>query len=308
MSKKLDIKGIIPPVVTLINKDKTLDEQAMAHHIDNLIENRVNGLFFMGTGGEFAQMSVALRKQTAEVAVRETAGRVPVLIGTGAAGYEETKELSLHAEEIGADAIVVINPYYWNVSEDHLFSYYKSLAEEVNLPIILYNFPGTTGQDLTPDFVSKLAEEIPSIIGVKETVDEAGHIREMIIKTKEVRSDFIVLSGYDDHLLNTLTLGGDGAISAGVNFAPELQVGIYEAFQKNDFETAIQLHRQNAYIPLMYKLDTPFVNVIKEAMILRGKNIEPYVFGPGDVLGEHQRQELKNLMKLANISAKMLSR
>ncbi|MFB5662306.1 dihydrodipicolinate synthase family protein [Alteribacillus sp. HJP-4] len=301
MSNTLDLKGIIPPVVTLLNRDKTIDEPAMKQHINELIESGVDGLFFLGTGGEFAQVPIHLRKQTAEIAVRETAGRVPVLIGTGTAGYEETKELSLHAQHAGADALVIINPYYWNVSEDHLFSYYQSLADSVTLPIVLYNFPGATGQDLTPDFTVRLASGIPSIIGIKETVDEAGHIREMIIKTKEVRPEFKVFSGFDDHLLNTLTLGGDGAISAGVNFAPELQVGIYNAYLQKDFETAVHLHRKLAYIPLMYKLDTPFVNVIKEAMLIRGKAIQPHVFGPGETLTDKTRGELKDLLAKAGL-------
>lgn len=301
MEKSLDLKGIIPPVVTLVNKDLTIDTDAMEKHIDDLIEDGVNGLFFLGTGGEFAQMPVPARKQTAEIAVKAVKGRVPVLIGTGAAGYEETKELSLHAEEIGADALVVINPYYWSVSEEHLFTYFAKLAEDTALPIILYNFPGNTGQDLSPDFVARLAREIPSIIGIKETVDEAGHIREMIIKTKAERPDFKVFSGYDDHLLNTLTLGGDGAISASVNFAPELQVGIYQAYVNQEFAKAIELHRRLALIPLSYKLDTPFVNIVKESMILCGKEIQPYVFPPGNLVSESQRSELKSLLHRAEL-------
>ncbi|MFB4165370.1 dihydrodipicolinate synthase family protein [Alteribacillus sp. JSM 102045] len=298
---KNEWKGIIPPVVTLINENYSIDEAGMQTHINELIDSGVDGLFFMGTGGEFAQIPVPTRKKAAEIAVAAAAGRVPVLIGTGAAGYEETRELSLHAEDAGADGLVVINPYYWNVHDDHLYSYYEQLSQVTNLPIILYNFPGTTGQDLTPDFVARLAKNIPSIVGVKETVDEAGHIREMIIKTKAVRPDFRVLSGYDDHLLNTLTLGGDGAISAGVNFAPELQIGIYEAYQNKDYDRAIDLHRRLAYVPLMYKLDTPFVNVIKEAMILRGKNIQPYVFPPGKPVNDQQREEIKKIMQQARI-------
>lgn len=296
-----DLKGIIPPVVTLINKDHSIDKKGMTEHINDLISSGVNGLFFMGTGGEFAHMSMKTRKEVTELAVKVVGGRVPVLIGTGTAGLEETKELSVHAEESGADGLVIINPYYSYVEETHLFAYFETLSKETNLPIILYNFPGTTGQDLNPDFVARLAEKIPSIIGVKETVDEAGHIREMIIKTKAVRPEFKVFSGYDDHLLNTLTLGGDGAISVGVNFAPELQVGIYKAYQDKKFEEAIILHRRLAYIPLLYKLDTPFINIVKETMIMLGKQIQPDVFPPGSAVTEQQRVQIKEILKQAGL-------
>ncbi|QQK78835.1 dihydrodipicolinate synthase family protein [Salicibibacter cibi] len=295
-------EGIIPPVVTLLKQDGSLDVPGMQAHIDELIAAGVNGLFFMGTGGEFGYMSLRLRKQTAFEAVAAVKGRVPVLIGTGTASYEETRELSRHAEDIGADGIVVIPPYFWQVNDANLILYYKQLANDTNLPMLLYNFPGAVGYDLNPNLVTKLALEVPSILGIKETVDEAGHIREMILKTKEVRSDFKVFSGYDDHLLNTLMLGGDGAISMGVNIAPHLQIGIYKAFLEQDFESMMNLHRKLAYLPLLYKWDAPPINVVKEAMRMVGKNVEPYVFSPGNLVDTERCQPLREILQKAGLS------
>ncbi|MBB6448636.1 4-hydroxy-tetrahydrodipicolinate synthase [Geomicrobium halophilum] len=295
-------EGIIPPVVTLLKQDGGLDVPAMQIHIDELITAGVNGLFFMGTGGEFGYMSLHLRKQMAFEAVAAVKGRVPVLIGTGTASYEETRELSRHAEDIGADGIVVIPPYFWQVNDANLISYYKQLTNDTHLPMLLYNFPGAVGYDLNPDLVTKLALEVPSIVGIKETVDEAGHIREMILKTKEVRPGFKVFSGYDDHLLNTLMLGGDGAISMGVNIAPHLQIGIYKAFLEQDFEAMMNLHRKLAYLPLLYKWDAPPINVVKKAMRMVGKEVEPYVFSPGNPMDMEDHQPLKEILQKAGLS------
>ncbi|MGZ4161203.1 MAG: dihydrodipicolinate synthase family protein, partial [Neobacillus sp.] len=133
--------GIIPPVSTILHKDGRIDEKGMGNLIDFLINSKVDGLFFLGTGGEFSQMSVELRKEVAEFAAQYVDGRVPVLIGTGSTSTKETISLSLHAKEIGADGIVVINPYFWPLSEDHLFQHYGDITKSVDLPILLYNFP-----------------------------------------------------------------------------------------------------------------------------------------------------------------------
>ena len=124
----------------------------------------------------------------------------------------------------------------------------------------------------------KLAKEHPNIVGIKE------------------KPHFVVFSGYDDHLFNTLALGGDGSIPLSASFAPELSVGIYRAFQKGDEEKAIELHRQLAPLPLLYKLDSPFMNVAKEAIRLRGIEVSTDVLAPTRKLSEEKKKELKSLL------------
>lgn len=301
MSTEPIFKGIIPPVSTVFDGEGKLDREGTGKVIDFLLDSNVDGLFFMGTGGEFSQMSLALRKETAEFVTEYVNGRLPVLIGTGSTSTEEVIELTKHAKASGADGVVVINPFYWPLSEENLFQHYADIAEASELPILLYNFPNLTGQDLSPEFVKRLAEKYTNIVGIKETVDTAGHIREMILKVKAVRPDFSVFAGFDDHLFNTLALGGDGAISASANFAPELTVGIYHAFRAGDFTKAIELHRQLAPVPMMYKLDSPFVNVVKEAIRLRGLDISNYVLPPARALTAEKLDELKAILKQANL-------
>lgn len=302
LTARNQFSGIIPPVSTIFTDDGQLDQQGMGRLIDYLIDSEVNGLFFLGSGGEFSQMSLEERKEVAAFAIKHVSGRVPVLIGTGSTSTSEVIKLSNHSKEHGADAVVIINPYYFTLTEEKLFKHYADIAESVDIPILLYNFPGVTGQDLSPDFVLKLAKTYSNIVGIKETIDMAGHIREMILTLKAERPDFVVLSGYDDHLLNTLSVGGDGAISGSVNFAPELQVGIYKAFQEGDYGTAIELHRRLAYLPLIYKMDSPFVNVIKEAINLRGViEVSSYSLPPDTCLSNDKKQQLREILTKAGL-------
>ncbi|MGO4887461.1 dihydrodipicolinate synthase family protein [Anaerobacillus sp. MEB173] len=298
---KHNFRGIIPPVSTIFNDQGELDQAGMGKVIDFLIEAGVDGLFFLGTGGEFSQMTEAERKEVASFATEYVAGRVPVLIGTGSANTREVVSLTQHAKEVKADGAVIINPYYWPLTEENLFKHYATVAEAVDIPILLYNFPTLTGQDLSPDFVAKLVKAYPNIVGIKETVDTAGHIREMIIKVKGENPNFSVLAGFDDHLLNTLSLGGDGAISASANYAPEFQIELYKAYMSGDMKTALDIQRRLAYLPLMYKLDSPFVSVIKEAMRLRGQQVSNYVLPPANLLSEAKIQEVKAILEKAGL-------
>lgn len=296
MQQVTKFHGVIPPVSTILHNDGRIDKKGMGNLIDFLINSKVDGLFFLGSGGEFSQMSVDFRKEVAAFATQYVNGHVPVLIGTGSTSTKETISLSLHAKEIGADGIVVINPYYWPLSEDHLFQHYAEIAKSVDLPILLYNFPELTGQDLSPEFVLKLVEAYPNFIGIKETVEAVGHTREMILKVKQRKPDFAVFSGYDDHLLNTLSLGGDGSIPATANFAPELSIGIYQAFKQGNYGKAIELHRKLAHLPLLYKLDSPFVGVVKEALCLRGIEVSTDVLAPARPLSDEKKEQVKSML------------
>lgn len=299
--KKTKFAGIIPPVSTLFTDDGVVDRAAMAAVIDNLITAGVNGLFFLGTGGEFSQMSADERKTVAEIAIECVGGRVPVLIGTGSPNMREAIELSRHAAESGADGIVAINPYYWKVTEPNLFNYFGRIAESVDLPMLVYNFPDLTGQDLTPDIIKRLADANGNIVGVKDTIDSVGHLRRMIDVVKGAHPDFSVLCGYDDHLVNTLLMGGDGAISASVNFAPSISVGIYRAFGENDFATMTKLNRQLLQLPKLYGLDAPFVNVVKEAMRQVGLPVSTHALPPAGPVSPEMAATVRHVLIAAGV-------
>lgn len=297
MPQSAQFSGIIPPVSTIFTAEGKLDKQGTAALIDDLIAAGVDGLFFLGSGGEFSQLNVEERKAIAAFAIDHVDRRVPVLIGTGGTNARETVELSQHAQEAGADGLVVINPYYWKVSEQNLIRYFEQVADSVSLPVILYNFPALTGQDLTPMLVKTLADSRRNIVGIKDTIDSVAHLRSMILTVKAAHPHFSVLCGYDDHLFNTLLLGGDGAISASGNFAPQVSVKLLQAFRDGEQAQAAQYHQTLLQIPQIYQLDTPFVNVIKEAIVLCGRPVSTHVLPPASPLDEAGKARLRALLQ-----------
>ncbi len=292
----IKFRGIIPPVSIIFNDQGELDKKGMATVIDFLIDSGVDGLFFLGSGGEFTQMSMDQRMEIAAFTTGYVNGRTSVLIGTGSTSTREAVSLSQHAEKVGADAVVIINPYYFPLTEGNLFAHYSDVANSMHLPILLYNYPGLSGQDLSPELVLKLVGAHDNIVGIKETVESVAHIRDMIVTVKGNFPHFAVFSGFDDHLFPTLSLGGDGAISASVNFAPELGTGIYKAFNEKKFDQALALHKRMALMPKMYTLDSPFVSVVKEAMKLRGLDISTHVLAPARSLSTEKIREIKEIL------------
>ena len=285
MPQTVQFSGIIPPVSTIFTADGQFDKPGTAALIDDMIAAGVDGLFFLGSGGEFSQLNADERKAIAAFAIAHVDRRVPVLIGTGGTNARETIELSQHAQQAGADGIVVINPYYWKVSEPNLIRYFQQVAESVTLPVLLYNFPALSGQDLTPALVKTLADSRSNIVGIKDTIDSVAHLRSMIETVKSAHPHFSVLCGYDDHLFNTLLLGGDGAISAS------------ESARAGNRAKAARYHQTLLQIPQLYQLDTPFVNVIKEAIVLCGRPISTHVLPPSSPLDEAKKRQLKTLLQ-----------
>lgn len=292
-------KGVIPPVSTIMNDKGEFDADGMGVFIDRLVESDVNALLFLGSAGEFSQMTNAVRKQVAEFCVKRVAGRKPVIIGTGACGTAEVIELSEHAARIGADAVIVVNPYYASMSEERLYRHYRTISESVSIPVLMYNFPALTGQDLSPALVTRIAKDCPNVIGIKDTVDCISHIRDLILQAKGARPDFKVICGYDEYLFTTLALGGDGGIVGTSNFAPEITCGIYKAFQEKDMAAIAELLPRLSVLSQLYSLDTPFSWLLKEAVRLTGSDIPTGVASPASEPGEDVKKRFREILKQA---------
>lgn len=290
-------KGIIPPMVTIFNDDGSFDWEGNKAVIDYLIKGGVHGIFVLGSSGEFAHMSTAERKEFAEFAVDYVKGRVPVLVGTGHSNTREVVELSRHAQDIGADGVIIVTPYYWGLSGENLFNHYKAVARAIDLPIILYHFPNLTGQQLTASLVAQMVKEFPNIVGIKDTIDSIAHIRDLVLTVKEVNPDFSVLAGFDHHLLSTLAMGGDGAIPGTANFAPEISIGVYEKFVAGEYAEAIKLNETLMRLSCIYGLDLPAIGVVKEGFKLRGLSVNTYVRQPAGFTSESAIAGLKKLME-----------
>jgi 2-dehydro-3-deoxy-D-pentonate aldolase len=153
-------------------------------------------------------------------------------------------ELARHAEGVGADAVLVVSPFYWKIGEEALFKHFATVAESVGIPVVIYNLPMLTGIDLSPSLIGRIAAECPNVSGLKDTVTEYFHTVGALREVKRVRPDFAVLSGWEDLILPSLLAGADGSICAFANVAPELFVELVRSAQSGDLERSAELHRR----------------------------------------------------------------
>jgi 4-hydroxy-tetrahydrodipicolinate synthase len=301
-----NLRGVIPPVPTIVDHEETLDRDGMGKVIDKLASSGVNGLLFLGSGGEFCHMSNRMRKEVTEFVVPYTNGRLPVLIGIGAPGTSEAIDLGLHAQAAGADGVLVVNPYYALLSQDHLYRHYARIAEALSIPVFLYNFPVLTGQDLNIALIASLAKDFPNIAGIKDTVDSISHTRQIITQVKAVRPDFMVFSGFDEYLWDNLVLGGNGAIPASSNIAPEICCGIFKAFEERNLAAAIALQKRLAQLVQLYTLEPAHFGVIKEAMRVTGLDISTATMAPITPMPEDKKAALAAILTRAGVELRAI--
>lgn len=266
-----EIKGIISAMQTAMNEDESINEAEMRRQIDREIAAGVNGVFCLGTNGEFYIMSVEEKIRLMEIFVSEVKGRVPVYAGTGCVGTKDTIELSKKAKEIGVDVLSLITPYFAQISQEELYRHFKTVAETVELPIVLYNIPARTGAFLEPETVARLAD-IPNIVGVKDSSGKFENILRYIELTKD--KNFSVLSGNDALILDTLKAGGKGGITAVSNVLPTLMVGIYKNFVAGNIEAAQKAQEAIAPIRACFKYGNPN-SIVKYATNLIGQKVGP---------------------------------
>lgn len=235
----LEIKGIIPAMVTPFNHQVEIDEKALREMVNRYIDAGVHGLFCLGTNGEFFNLSFDEKLTIAQVVIDETRGRVPVYAGAGCPGTEETRRLAQRLEQAGADALSVITPYFLTYTQPELQYHFEAVAENTSLPIVLYTIPARTGNTLTVQTVANLAER-PNIVGIKDSSGSFDNILQLIDRTPD---SFSVLAGTDSLILSGLMSGAKGAIAATANIFPSTVVSIYEHWSRGEYEQAEQAQR-----------------------------------------------------------------
>ncbi len=273
-------EGLMPALVTPFDEDGEIDLQATEAIVERHIEAGVDGISALGSTGEFSHLTGSERRRFAEALVGMIDGRVPLVVGVGTTGTREAVGLARHAESIGADGVLSVSPFYWKVGEEALFRHFVTVAESVEIPTLVYNFPMLTGIDLSPALVGRLAAECPNIVGIKDTVKEYMHTVNVLQEAKESSPDFTVLVGFEDQILPALLAGADGAICGLSNIAPELFVGLVRAFEDGDLAKAAELHRRILPLMAIYTLSDPGLGAAKLAMKKLGVPLSPTVRGP----------------------------
>lgn len=238
-------KGSIPALVTPFTDTGAVDEAAFAAHVDWVIAQGSHGVVPVGTTGESPTLSHAEHKRVVELCIEVTAKRVPVIAGAGSNNTREAIELAQHAEKAGADGILVVTPYYNKPTQKGLIAHFKAIAEAVSLPIVIYNIPGRSVVDMSPETMGALAHAHKNIVGVKDATGKIERVSEQRITCGK---DFIQLSGEDATALGFNAHGGLGCISVTANVAPKLCAEFQELTLKGDFAAALAL--QDRLMPL----------------------------------------------------------
>ena len=237
------LRGSITALITPF-KDGKVDARAFQDFVDWQIKEGTHGIVPCGTTGESPTLSHDEHHQVVELAIEAAAGRVPVIAGAGSNSTAEAIDLATHAKEAGANACLVVTPYYNKPSQDGLFAHFEAISKAVDLPIIVYNIPGRCVVDITVATMARIAR-LPTVIGVKEATGDVSRIAK---HREAIGPDFIQLSGDDGLALASVATGARGCISVGANVAPRAYADMQEAALSGDFGRALSI--QDTLAPL----------------------------------------------------------
>ena len=238
MSALFRPSGVIPALVTPFTDDgKQVDEKRLRALVRYVLEKGATGVVPCGTTGEFQNLTVEERKLVSKIVIEEVKGRVPVIVGTGCSSTDLTVEMTEHAKDAGADAALIVTPYYHKPALRGIYEHYRIVAETVDLPIMLYNIPQVTGVQLPWQVVEDLAE-IPNIVGVKDSSGELRYILALIEKTSPKLS---IMCGHDEVVLPALAAGCSGMILASANIIPDVWRQLYDSFQRGELQKAREI-------------------------------------------------------------------
>jgi len=287
----MEYTGALTALVTPF-KDGTIDEQAYRNFIEWQIESGINGVVPCGTTGESATLSHDEHKEVIRICIDQVKGRVPVIAGSGSNNTAEAIELTRYAKAAGADAALMITPYYNKPTQEGLIAHFKAIAHEVSMPFIVYNVPGRTGTNLLPQTLGRMAREIPEVVGVKEATADLKQAAEIMEICGE---DFIMLSGDDFTILPFLALGGKGVISVISNIEPAKVSQMCAACRENNWNQARSLFYDLSPLTRAMFLESNPIPV-KTAAAMMGK-MEPTLRLPMYPLSQDHTQELETLLK-----------
>lgn len=262
--------GAITAIVTPFSGGE-VDDKAYRDLINFLIDNGVSGIVPCGTTGESATLTHAEHERVIDITVETVAGRIPVIAGTGSNSTSEAIRLTLHAKEAGADAALLITPYYNKPTQRGLYEHYQAVASACDIPLVLYNVPGRTGVNMSAETVVELSR-IDTIVGIKEA---SGDLVKCSRIVRDTPDDFCLLSGEDALNLPIMCCGGTGAVSVTANILPAQLTAMIRAWDAGDTKTALRLHQDLLDVNNVMFIETNPIPV-KTALAMMGKIKEEF--------------------------------
>jgi len=296
---QLPILGSIVAIVTPMEEDGALDFDALRHLLDWHVDQGTHGIVIVGTSGESPTVNVEEHCELIRVAVEHINGRIPVIAGTGGNSTREAVELTEFAKQVGADASLQVVPYYNKPTQDGIYAHFKTIAEKIDLPVILYNVPGRTVADMSNATILRLAQ-VPGINGLKDATGNLERVSALIAGLKEQKSDhFAVYSGDDLTAIFLMLMGGHGNISVTANVAPKMMSSLCEAAVTGDLVQARELQFKLLKLHQMMFVE-PNPIPVKWALHEMGV-IDKGIRLPLTPLTENLRQPLKDVLRKTGV-------
>ena len=287
--------GILPAMITPMTKDYKVNIPALRKLIDYMIDGGVHGIFAIGTTGEFYALTNDEYREVLEVTVDQVAGRVPVYAGCNSIGTRQSIELTHIAAEVGGiSAISVLTPYFISLTQDEIYNHFRTIAENTDLNIILYDNAPKTHMTIKPATVAKLAD-LPNVVGIKDSTGDLTNTADIIGRTTRAGKDFHVMMGRDSLIHAALCYGATGAVAAAANVAPKLCADIYNKYMAGDIKGSLEDQYNLVPLRVAFGLGS-FPTVIKEALELVGIEAGPCAM-PTGVMADEEKVQLKKLLK-----------
>ena len=293
------IKGVVVPIITIIDQDEKIDEVGMRKQVDFVINGGMQGILAFGSNGEFYQLEEDEMERGLRIMVDQAAGRVPVYFGIGAINTKKCVRLAKMAVANGASCVSILQPMFLKPTTEELYLHFKTIADAIpETPVLLYNNPGRVGYGLSADLVDRLAHEVPNIVGMKDTSGDITLTEECVRRNRDV--NFKVFGGKDTLLYASLCVGAVGGVCTAGNFMPELIGDVYQKFVAGDLQGSLEA--QFKLNPVRLSMDgASFPVAAKDMANLRGQNVgAPYLPNlltkEGPVL-----DKIKNAMQTAGL-------
>lgn len=285
MQRSGKLKGIFTPNIVPLDAQGEIHEPELRRYVDWLIDHGVHGLYPNGSTGEFTRFTPEERRRIIEIMADQTAGRVPILAGAAEANVKETIQACEYYYELGVAAVAIVSPFYYRLTPDGVYAYFKEIADHSPIDITLYNIPMFASPIDVPT-VRRLAEECPKVVAIKDSSGDLPHMMRMIAEVRPIRPDFSFLTGWDAALMPMLLVGCDGGTNATSGVVPEITRRLYDLTVEGKIDEAREL--QYRLLPLFDTMlySAEFPEGFRAAMRIRG-------FHPGQ--GRQPQSEVQQL-------------
>lgn len=284
-------------VVTILTKDGRIDHEGNKAVYEKLIAAGSDGIVLMGSTGEFCSLTMDMAKELIDLALGTIKGRMDVIVGASRMLPKESVELGNYAMEKGADAIIMISPYYFKLSDASIENFYDLTVPNIKGPVYIYNFPGCTAHEVSPELILKLRRKYSNIKGCKDTVKDFAHTRKICETVLPEFPDFEIYSGFDEFFVHNVMSGGAGCIGGLTNVCPELMADWVKAVNAKDWDKSAKIQRKVNKLMDMFEICAPFLTAVKRALLIQGVISNEYGSEPNVIANDAEDAKIREILE-----------